>query len=143
MNRAVTYEDLSKKRIAALRQVLDGLKCASGAVREILRAVKQQGFELRSTLLRRLLGVDEAGGSLDKPSESSFPDLTKTLEKFNSMFDLSDDMVRPRPGFDLAYDAALEEISEVQGRLAEELESVREEFGNTAKLGALHSSSCN
>jgi hypothetical protein len=111
-----------------LRLVLDGFRSAQRIVSNFAkRAKKRHGTAVKSALLRQLLGLEDGSGA-GGGGAGHFPDLLPVLEQFDAMFDLADDVVKPRPGCDPVYDEALEEIGQIEERLEEELDTIRDEY---------------
>jgi DNA mismatch repair protein MSH6 len=120
MGRAVIYEDVSKKRIAALQQALGGFRELYKIMSRFVSAA-ERAEGLQTKTLRRLCVITT--------SRVGLPELEPVLEEFDNQFDLSGDIPKPLPGVDKEYDAAMEEITQVKHRLNEALHEARDDLG--------------
>lgn len=120
MARAVIYEDVSKKRIAALQQALDGFRNMYKIMSRFVDTAERAGG-LQTKTLRRLCTITK--------SRVGLPELEPVLEEFDNQFDLSGDVPKPLPGVDREYDDAMAEIAQVKSKLEVALIEARDDLG--------------
>lgn len=120
MARAVIYEDVSKKRIAALQQALGGFRDMYKIISRFVDAAERAGG-LQTKTLRRLCVITTSSVGL--------PELEPVLEEFDNQFDLSGDVPKPLPGVDKEYDDAMAEIAQVKHKLDRALKEARDDLG--------------
>uniref|UniRef100_A0A6J0TQ56 DNA mismatch repair protein n=2 Tax=Pogona vitticeps TaxID=103695 RepID=A0A6J0TQ56_9SAUR len=129
-NRAVMYEEArySKKKIIDFLSALEGFN----VVVEIISILQDIVSGFKSKTLKQMVTVKS------KNPEGRFPDLKAELDKWEAAFDHSTarktGVVNPKPGFDIDYDKALEDISDVEERLRKYLEEQRKRLGVRAMM---------
>ncbi|XP_073972274.1 DNA mismatch repair protein Msh6 isoform X2 [Rhodnius prolixus] len=124
-NRAIFFEEkvYSKRKIAEFISVLNGFQ----KLQEVVELFQEFDFHEESKLLSRCVKFKTYSKS------GNFPDLTEHLKFFRTAFDHEEaekeGRIIPSVGVDSEYDAAIEELSEIEKDLKVYLKSQCEYFG--------------
>jgi len=129
----VMFEDVSTAKLKEFQKVLDHLKKA----RELLRIF--ENCEFKSKILQRLTTFDDHHILLEGKSEN-MPDVQPMLEEISNFIRWQgQDKPGPKKGVDKDYDAAQQEIENIQGEFDKYLKEIQARFGNNRTICYAHS----
>lgn len=129
-NRAIFYEEprYSKKKIVDFLSALEGFKI----IVEVISIFEDIVGGFASKTLKKIATVKS------KNPLGCFPDLKAELERWNTAFDHNvawkTGVINPKTGFDVDYDKALQEISDLEEQLRQYLEKQRKLLGCRAMM---------
>ncbi|XP_066481801.1 DNA mismatch repair protein Msh6 isoform X2 [Tiliqua scincoides] len=129
-NRAIFFEEsrYSKKKIIDFLSALEGFE----VIMEIISILEDIVDGFASKTLRQIVTLKS------KDNTGCFPDLKAELKRWETAFDhktaRKTGVVNPKTGFDVGYDKALADISDVEERLRQYLEKQRKQLGCKAMM---------
>jgi len=132
--KVVMFEDVSTAKLKEFKKVLDNLKKA----RESLNIFEKTEFKSES--LRRLTTFDDYHTVLEGQS-NNMPEILPLLEEISNFIRWQGPQEQPGPkkGVDKDYDAAQQEIENIQREFDSYLKEIQARFGNTRTICYAHS----